>query len=124
MAELVFQGGCFCGKIIYRVVGKPFTVAHFHCRNCRKASGAPFVTWAEFKAEEFALSRGEPNKYESESILAYEHPDSPGAIDITAGTMDDPETVVPDYHVWTVCQLPWIQLNDELPRYKRVRTAG
>ena len=40
------DGGCLCGAVRYTLAAVPTDVAHCHCRICRRAAGAPFVTWA------------------------------------------------------------------------------
>jgi hypothetical protein len=33
------------------------------------------------------------------------------------GTLDEPETVTPDFHMFTNEQISWIKLDDGLPRH-------
>lgn len=48
---LWLEGGCLCGAVRYRVTGKPYHVTHCHCSMCRRASGAPLVTWFSVKSD-------------------------------------------------------------------------
>ena len=133
--DFVVEGGCFCGAVRYRVVGRAFRVTHCHCKNCRKLSGAPFVTWAEFKSEDFAFTKGKAAEHVSENevvrtfcgrcgtSLTDRRGDSPEAIDVTVGSMDDPEVIEPQDHTWTIRQLSWIRLSDGLPRYEKKRAS-
>jgi hypothetical protein len=51
----------------------------------------------------------------------YQCADLPDSIDVTLGSMDDPEALSPEDHAWTESQLSWISLGDELPAYRRER---
>src|SRR5262249_8230713 len=45
------SGGCLCGAVRYEIRGKPREVSHCHCATCRRAAGAPVVTWATYRRE-------------------------------------------------------------------------
>jgi hypothetical protein len=127
------EGGCLCGAIRYRALADPYDVTHCHCSSCRKASGAPFVTWFSVDRDKFSFIAGKPTSYASSAnvvrtfcsqcgtALTYQRTDVPDAIDITVGSMDDPAAITPEDHTWTERQLPWIVLADGLPRYSRER---
>jgi hypothetical protein len=131
--SFVAEGGCLCGAIRYRVSAAPFSVAHCHCSNCRKASGAAMLTWLTVKQGEFTWLRGEPKRYRYES----EHYPAPverlfcencgsqlgwhclddGTVDITAGSLDDPGVIDPQRHVFARGRVHWLQLADDLPSF-------
>ena len=127
------EGGCLCGAVRYRTWGKAYGITHCHCQTCRRASGAPFVTWAGFDADKFTFTHGKPTSYASSvnvvrtfcdkcgTALTYQRADLPGSIDVTLGSMDDPEALRPEDHTWTESQLSWISLGDGLPAYPRER---
>jgi len=46
----------------------------------------------------------------------------PGSIDVTLGSMDEPEMLTPEDHTWMESRLSWIILDDRLPKYPRERT--
>ncbi|MEE8412368.1 MAG: GFA family protein [Acidobacteriota bacterium] len=126
------EGGCFCGALRYRV-GGDFGVTHCHCIHCRKINGAAFVTWVEASFSNFAWLQGQPNEFNPRpgvtrtycsrcgSPLTYQNRESPDSIDITAGSLDDPSELKPRDHVWFDRKLPWLQVEDDLPRYSRGR---
>ena len=130
-----WEGGCLCGAIRYRAWGKAFNITHCHCCTCRRASGAPFVTWAGFDVDKFVFTQGHPTSYASSenvvrtfcdrcgSPLTYQRLDLPDSIDVTLGSLDEPEEISPEDHTWTEHQLSWIALADDLPRYSGHRTA-
>src|SRR5215467_5167975 len=43
MAEK-FSGGCGCGAIRFVCSAEPLAIFNCHCRDCQKASGAPFIS--------------------------------------------------------------------------------
>jgi hypothetical protein len=130
------EGGCICGAIRYRVKGEPRRVTHCHCLHCRRASGAPIVTWAEFDAEGFSFTRGTPREYASRPLvtrqfcgecgtqLTYRHAEVPEALDVTVASFDDPDSVEPEDHIWSDRELHWLRMRDGLPRFRRSRHDG
>jgi hypothetical protein len=129
------EGGCLCGAIRYRIDGPARKTTHCHCLHCQRASGAPFVTWTEFRASEFTIVSGTPARYESRpqvtrqfcsrcgAQLTYQHAEDPGAIDVTTCSLDDAEAVTPEDHVWCDRMVSWVKIADGLPRYRRSRSA-
>lgn len=127
------DGGCLCGAVRYRIEGPPRRITHCHCLHCRRASGAAFVTWVEFDPAGFGLLSGTPAEYESRprvtrqfcascgTQLTYRHADEPDVIDVTACSLDDPDGIAPEDHVWCDRMVPWLKLDDGLPRYGRGR---
>lgn len=129
------EGGCCCGAIRYRVEGPPRRVTHCHCLHCRRTSGAPFVTWVEFDPANLEIVQGTPKQFESRrrvmrqfcgqcgAQLTYRDADDPDTIDLTAASLDSPDEIAPEDHVWSDRMLSWVQLADGLPRYKRSRCS-
>jgi len=128
------EGGCLCGAVRYRAYGPAYGITHCHCKTCRRASGAPFVTWAGFDTDKITFTKIEPAAYASSpnvtrtfcdkcgTALTYQRADMPGSIDVTLGSMDEPEMLTPEDHTWTESCLSWIVLDDQLPKYPRERT--
>ena len=120
------EGGCLCGAVRYRVEGAPNWSAHCHCKDCRRASGAPFVTYAAFRPARLHWIKGRPTAFASSpgvtrsfcgkcgSPLAYEGERWPGEIHIHVGTLDHPEAIQPQAHGYTIHKLPWLKLADGL----------
>lgn len=130
------EGGCFCGAVRYLARGAPGSVTHCHCLHCRRTSGAAFVTWAEFPRAEFSFTRGAPVSFSSRpgvtrsfcgscgTPLTYGNNATPGSIDVTACSLDEPDLVSPKDHVFHDRKLGWVRLADGLPAYPADRNAS
>ena len=130
------DGGCLCGAVRYRVRGAPRSVVHCHCAMCRRASGAPVVTWATFPAAAFEIVAGVPARIRSSdhaertfcgrcgSPLTFCDDNHMDWIDVTVATLDDPAALAPTRHIWTESRLPWFDTDDHLPRLPRGSGGG
>lgn len=123
----VLEGGCHCGALRYRVEGDLSDVAHCHCSICRRTSGAPVLTWLTVPRSGFHWLQGTPRRYTAPSscvrcfcgecgaqvaLLTQRCPD---IVDVTVGTLDEPEQVRPRGHVWLDSRLSWLHLDEHLP---------
>jgi hypothetical protein len=130
----VRDGGCFCGKVRYRLSESPPTSVICHCVSCRRASGAQSVAWLTFAVEGFSFISGEPARYRSSAevvrtfcgqcgtTLTYQHDGDLDFIDVTAASLDDPEEFPPTHHVWMEDRISWDTANDGLQRFERGRS--
>jgi len=135
-SQQILEGGCLCGAIRYRVAGQPFAVNYCHCDQCRRHSGAPVAAFASFKRDKLAWTRDRPRLFKSSDIahrgfcaacgttLTWEGIASPDEIDIGVGTFDDASSFAPKEHLWTGAAIPWLHIQDALPRYRRSRKEG
>lgn len=130
---LWLEGGCLCGAVRYRVSGKPYHLTHCHCRMCRRASGAAFVTWFSVRVDQLELVQGSPARYASSTRanrtfcatcgtpLTFQLVAQPDEIDVTLCSLDQPELLTPEDHTWASSRLPWIRICDELPQWPSLR---
>ncbi|OJD21404.1 hypothetical protein ACJ73_07257, partial [Blastomyces percursus] len=44
----LLKGSCLCSKTSFTSTTYPLRLTHCHCIPCRKLSGGPFTTWADF----------------------------------------------------------------------------
>lgn len=135
-STVTITGGCLCGAVRYRAQGAPFRVSHCHCGMCRKLSGAAFLTFVAFKSDSLTWTVGKPARYRSSpaaergfcsvcgSTLATFEDDLPDWAQVTVGSLDRPENVTPVDHVCTDSQLPWLHIEDGLPRHSRFSPEG
>ncbi len=124
-----YEGGCLCGTLRYMLRGKPEWAAHCHCRSCQKATGGAFTTWMGYQKENFKITKGQLATCNTSAdvergfcdqcgtSLTYAAEERwPGQIHILAPTLDNPAIAKPQAHVYVEHQLPWIKLDDGLPR--------
>ena len=126
------EGGCDCRRIRYRLESSPLFVHCCHCRWCQRESGAAFALNAMIEADRLQLSQGEPEMVltPSQSGKGQEIARCPhcrvalwshyaGAGDavcfVRVGTLDMPDHLPPDIHIFTMSKQPWVQLPPGVP---------
>jgi hypothetical protein len=124
----IYEGGCLCGAVRYRVNADPVNERVCHCRLCQKSIGAAFNARLLFRIADVERhgpvgsfnSSPELNREFCQRCGATLFTARPGAgvIGITAGSLDDPALFRPTMHIWTSSRQPWIDLDDGLPQYE------
>ncbi len=126
--ERVFIGGCLCGQLRYEA-RDPIDAGYCHCRLCQRSSGAPVLAWASFPTASFCFTKGEPATYPSSARgrrefctscgtqIAFRGTPAPSRVDVNIASLDDPASIEPEYHIWVGSRVPWLQIDDDLPRY-------
>ena len=129
MSKPLFEGGCLCGAVRYRSTASALRCVICHCEYCRKHSGAPCLGFVHFPRESFVWIGSEPKKYRSSkyaergfcaacgSILSMHEEVLGERVQVTLGSLDHPELVQPDDHVWVQSRIAWFDIDDALPRY-------
>lgn len=129
------EGGCTCGAVRYRMTSKPMFVHCCHCRWCQRETGASFALNAMIEADRVVLLRGSPEAVDtpSESGKGQKIVRCPdchialwsnyaGAGDalhfIRAGTLDEPDRLTPDVHIYTASKQPWVVLPPGIPAFE------
>ena len=125
-------GGCLCGVLRFRVTAVPFYARYCHCSMCQKLTGGPFQAGATVPIEAFAFTKGTAKTYESSpgyvrlfcgdcgSPLGFQAKENPKLAYFTLGCLDDPNTVVPQFHMYTSTQINWCDIGQDLPRHAGV----
>jgi hypothetical protein len=125
------NGRCHCGAISYAVSGKPAYHALCHCTDCRRATGAPAVSWALFPREAVTIE-GSPQVYASSdkaqrhfcgrcgtSLFYTNETVFPGQIDIQSATLDDPAALALQCQVQTAERISWMEHLQDVPGFER-----
>ena len=127
---LPITGRCQCGAVRYESDEPPTDSNYCHCRMCQRINGAPVVAAVTFARQAFRFTQGEPKYYKSSDFaergfcancgsslvyrpLPFEDADS---IFICTGTLDHPEDAPPTWHTGIESQVPWLVIDDDLPR--------
>jgi hypothetical protein len=115
----VLTGGCQCGTVRYVLYAVPDRVGICHCRMCQKAVGGPFFAWAAANVADFAWTRGAPAWFASSSAadrgfcarcgtpLHFRSCKRPEQIDVTIGSLDEPDAVTPTLVMGIESRLDW-----------------
>jgi hypothetical protein len=128
------QGGCDCRHVRYRMIGKPLIVHCCHCRWCQRETGAAFALNAMIEADRVQLLNGE--------VMVIETPSNSGKGQrisrcprcylalwstyagagealrfLRIGTLDDPDSLRPDVHIFTTSKQPWVELPTGVPSF-------
>lgn len=125
-------GRCLCGAVTYEADGEPVVVAHCHCTDCQRLSGAGHTTGAMFAADSVRV-RGRVSEFRLESAarnvvirsfcpgcgspLFGRNEGMPGFVTVAVGTLDDPDGVQPQVVVFARSRRSWDHRDDALPTF-------
>ena len=126
------DGGCTCRAVRYRLTDAPLFVHCCHCRWCQRETGASFALNAMIEADRVTLLAGEPAIVHTPSasgkgqkIARCPHcqvavwSNYAGAGDavrfVRVGTLDAPDRLPPDIHIFTASKQPWVVLPAHIP---------
>jgi hypothetical protein len=127
-----YDGHCTCGAVRYRMTSRPLFVHCCHCRWCQRESGAAFALNAMIEADRVLLMAGEPELVMTPSASGKGQKiarcpscrvalwsNYAGAGDkvrfVRVGTLDEPDRMPPDIHIFTASKQPWVILDPETP---------
>lgn len=129
MTEARHEGSCRCGGISLVAMGDPLMTSYCHCSDCRKATSAPVSAFVGFSSDAVTFSgnlKGHSLGPVTRSFcpdcgtpIAYEDDRLAGKIWLMLGVMDHPENYPPQLHAFETEHLPWLQIEDDLPRQDR-----
>ena len=128
--SLPILGGCFCGRVRYQISRTPSATGICHCTSCRRSAGAQSVGWAVNDTDAFTFTTGHPRVFRSSksvertfcdhcgTTLTYRR-DSRDLVDVTLGTLDEPELFPPTKETWCSDRVSWDQLDDGLAHHEQ-----
>src|SRR6202030_3848835 len=126
------EGGGSCRAVRYRLASQPMIVHCCHCRWCQRETGASFALNAVIEADRVMLLQGSPGLVltPSNSGKGQKIARCPvcqvalwstyvGAGDalrfVRVGTLDEPDRLSPDIHIYTESKQPWVLLPPGTP---------
>jgi hypothetical protein len=126
------EGHCTCRHVRYRLTDKPLFVHACHCRWCQRETGTAFALNAMVEADRVELTSGEVESVDTPSnsgkgqkiwrcpicyISIWSN--YAGAGDkvrfMRVGTLDEPDRLPPDIHIFTMSKQPWVILPEGVP---------
>lgn len=130
--DVSLEGGCTCGGVRYRMTHRPMIVHCCHCRWCQRETGASFALNAMIETDRVVLLTGQPEAVETPSnsgrgqtilrcptcrIALWSHYAGAGkaVAFIRVGTLDTPDRLPPDIHIFTASKQPWVVLPPDTP---------
>lgn len=126
------DGACTCGFVRYRMTSGPMFVHCCHCRWCQRETGASFALNALIEADRVELLSGAPEVVDTPSesgvgqrisrclrcrIALWSNYGGSGdkVRFVRVGTLDDPDRLPPDIHIYTASKQPWVLLDPRVP---------
>lgn len=123
------DGGCDCRQVRYRMHTAPLFVHRCHCRWCQRESGASFALNAMIESDRVTLLAGAPQLVHTPSasgagqdiarcpscrVAVWSHyaGATPPLECVRVGTLDEPDHLPPDIHIFTASKQPWVVIPD------------
>jgi hypothetical protein len=129
-----FEGGCDCRSVRYRMTSAPLFVHCCHCRWCQRESGAAFALNAMIESDRVQNLGLAPDLVDTPSdsglgqqiarcphcrVAVWSHYAGSGPITafVRVGTLDQPDRLPPDVHIFTASKQPWVVLSNDVPAF-------
>ena len=126
------EGGCDCRTVRYRMQTAPLFVHCCHCRWCQRESGASFALNAMIEADRVVELEQSPELVQTPSasgsgqliarcpkcrIAVWSHYAGAGPVlkFVRVGTLDEPDLLPPDIHIFTASKQPWVVIPEGVP---------
>lgn len=126
------EGGCDCRAVRYRLESAPLFVHCCHCRWCQRESGASFALNAMIESDRVTQLGQEPELVDTPSdsgrgqliarcsvcrvaVWSLYAGAGPVVKFVRVGTLDDPDLLPPDIHIFTASKQPWVVLPSDSP---------
>jgi hypothetical protein len=126
------DGGCGCRLVRYRMETLPLIVHCCHCRWCQRETGASFALNALIEADRVTLLSGAPEVVHTPSesgmgqkiarcpscrIAVWSNYPGAGPVIrfVRVGTLDDPDRLAPDIHIYVASKQPWVLIPPGMP---------
>ncbi len=126
------EGGCDCRTVRYRMETAPLFVHCCHCRWCQRESGASFALNALIEADRVSGLGQSPELVHTPSesgsgqliarcpkckVAVWSNYAGAGPLIrfIRVGTLDNPDLLPPDIHIFTASKQPWVVLPAGTP---------
>src|SRR5438876_11421856 len=126
------SGGCDCRYVRYQLECPPLFVHCCHCRWCQRETGASFALNAMIESDRVTLLGAKLELVDTPSqsgmgqkiarcpkcrIALWSHYAGAGPLlsFVRVGTLDEPDRLPPDIHIFTASKQPWVVLPPGMP---------
>ena len=130
--EGALAGSCLCGAVRFEISGDPLMMVNCHCSRCRRGRSAAYATNLFVLPEQLRWLEGES------AVRVFDLPGAErfginfcptcggavprlsariGRVNVPAGSLDGDPGMAPAYHIFVASKAPWVEINDDLPRY-------
>jgi hypothetical protein len=130
----LYEGGCTCRAVRYKMLSKPMFVHCYHCRWCQRETGSAFVLNALIEPDRMQV-QGEVTLVNTPSnsgkgqmvarcpkchVALWSNYGGLGDVlrFVRVGTLDEPDRLPPDIHIFTMSKQSWVRLDDGKPVMK------
>jgi hypothetical protein len=127
------SGRCLCAAVTYEIDGDPVVVAHCHCTDCQRLSGAGHTTGAMFPVDQIRV-HGKVSEFRVTSevdsrvtrtfcptcgtSLFGRNTNMPRFMTVSVGTLDDPNSVTPQVVIFARTRRTWDVMDTSLPTFE------
>jgi len=125
------DGGCDCRRVRYRMHSAPLFVHCCHCRWCQRETGASFALNAMIESDRVESLGVPPELVDTPSasgqgqqiarcptcrVAVWSHYAGSGPLlsFVRVGTLDDPDRLPPDIHIFTASKQPWVLIPPQM----------
>ena len=125
------SGTCLCGALRFEVTLSTRWALHCHCTLCRRAHGAPVVTWVGVESSRFALIEETTLRWYAStpgaergfcercgSTLFFRSERWPDEVHIVRTAFEGEIDREPSGHVHTADRADWFPFEDHLEQYR------
>ena len=132
LAQFPVEGGCDCRVVRYRMTTRPLFVHCCHCRWCQRESGSSFALNAMIEVDKVVVLGAQPELSDTPSESGYgqkiarcprcrlalwsNYAGAGSLITfVRVGTLDQPDLLPPDIHIYIQSKQPWVMLAQGTP---------
>jgi hypothetical protein len=130
--DQIHRGGCLCGAVRFETTGAPVIVAHCHCEDCQRLTGAGHLTGAMYPMDRFRLEgpgrefilRSEAGNEVTRvfcptcgSPILGRNSGMPGFVTVSLGTMEDSSAFEPGVTIFARNRKPWDAIDPAIPTF-------
>ena len=124
---VLLRGACPCDAVRFEIT-EVLDAGYCRCNRCRKRTGAPVFAFVHVPRAAFNLLSGELVAEPWERLgqgmicrscrgcVCFDMGDR-DLLSIGIGRLDEPDRVRPTFHQCVSSKLPWLEINDSLPRF-------